>query len=348
MADGYTGWKLFDKVTIVTKKMYSYNYNTGDTTDTGDVQGYLVDTTNKKQLETARSWGTTYNYIYEEVDGKRKCVDKEIIEPDEFTYDNKDFTLELAESANGSSQGGKLSFWNCWITSPDGKRFLIGIAADLLLDVLKSNTVIKGVVQEKLLFARHNGGVGMLSKNMDSYKNAINDEEIKKNVSKGKTSKHHVGHVYETVTEKNVYFGKFYRWYEPIWESTSGYASIYKYLKGFKKLDKPVEQIFFPNYDEKKIKMSEYNTYIYYSRDKAPARKESDKVVEVDITMEEVCKKLEYEEFWKDYYKWLDGKYGYGKPSNYKSIGISANDKEYTMPEELRKALFRCGYEVID
>lgn len=351
MADGYTGWKLFDKVTIVAKKILAYDYKTGETTDTGNVQGYLVDPSNKKQLEAARNWGTAYKSIYEEVDGKRQFVDKEIIKPDEYTYDNDGFTLELYNSAEGSSQGGKLSFWNCWITAPDGHRFLIGIAADLLLDVLKSSTIVNGVVQDKLMFARCHGGVGMLSKSMDSYKDAIKDEEIKKNVSKGKTSKYRTGHIYETITEKNVYFGKFYRWYEPIWESRSGYASNYTNLRGFKKLDKPVEQIFFPGYDEKKTKMSEYIAYMCDCRDKAPTRKESDKVVEVDTTMEEVCKKLEYKYFWEDYYKWVNyNKQGYNscKPVNYKSIGISTNDKEYTMSEELKKALTECGYEVID
>ena len=181
MADGYTGWKLFDKVTIVARKILAYDYKTGETTDTGNVQGYLVDPTNKKQLEAARNWGTTYKNIYQEVDGKLKYVDREIIEPEEYTYDNDGFTLELHNSAEGSSQGGKLSFWNCWITAPDGTKFLIGIAADLLLDVLKNNTVINGVVQEKLLFARRDGGVGMLSKNMNSYQNAIKelDEGLK-------------------------------------------------------------------------------------------------------------------------------------------------------------------------
>ena len=218
MADGYTGWKLFDKVTIVAKKMLAYDYKTGETTDKGNVQGYLVDPTNKKQLEAARNWGTTYKSIYEEVDGKRQFVDKEIIEPDEYTYDNDGFTLELHNSAEGSSQGGKLSFWNCWITAPDGNRFLIGIAADLLLDVLKSNTVINGVVQNKLMFARCHGGVGMLSKSMNSYKDAVKDECIKKKMSSGKTKKLFPGHIYETMTEQNIYVGKMYQWYEEVWD----------------------------------------------------------------------------------------------------------------------------------
>ena len=69
------------------------------------------------------------------------------------------------------------------------KSVLIGIAANLLLDVLKSTTVINGVVQEKLMFARCKGGVGMLSESMNSYKDAVNDEYQRKNKSTGKTTK---------------------------------------------------------------------------------------------------------------------------------------------------------------
>ena len=251
MANGYTGWKLFDKVTIVAKKILAYDYKTGETTDTGNVQGYLVDPTNKKQLEAARNWGTNYKPIYKEVDGKRQFVDKEIIEPDEYTYDNDGFTLELHNSAGGSSQGGKLSFWNCWITAPDGHRFLVGIAADLLLDVLKSSTVINGVVQDKLMFARCNGGVGMLSKSMDSYKNAVNDMAIKKKMSSGKTKKVIPGHIYETTTEQNIYVGKMYQWYEEVRDKRQvDYWHRYGKLIGFKRLEKPREFIFYPSYSE--------------------------------------------------------------------------------------------------
>lgn len=347
MADGYTGWKLFDKVTIVAKKMLAYDYKTGEATDTGNAQGYLVDPTNKKQLESARNWGTTYKSIYKEVDGKRQFVDKEIIEPDEYTYDNDGFTLELHNSAEGSSQGGKLSFWNCWITAPDGHRFLIGISADLLLDVLKSSTIVNGVVQDKLMFARCHGGVGMLSKSMDSYKDAVKDECIKKKMSKGKTSKHKVGHVYETTTEKNIYFGKFYRWYEPIIkESTSWYDS--KSIVGFKRLEKPIEYIYFPDYYDGKNKMSDYNDgYMFRCREKAPARHESDIVIELDITMEDIIKKFETHNFWDIYEsnKKRDRPY---RSINDNCIGLSTSDTEYTMPKELRKAIIELGYRIED
>ena len=349
MADGYTGWKLLDKVTIVAKRMLAYDYKTGSTADTGNVQGYLVDPSNKKQLENARQWGTvtTWEYFTDE-EGRRSVRDKIEYKPEEYTYDNDGFTLELHNSAGGSSQGGKLSFWNCWITAPDGHRFLIGIAADLLLDVLKSSTVVNGVVQDKLMFARCNGGVGMLSKSMDSYKNAVNDMAIKKKMSKGKTSKHQIGHTYETTTEKNIYFGKFYRWYEPIMEKSNGWSSYYDKCVGFKRLEKPVEYIYFPSYDDGKNKMSDYNNgYMWQCREKAPARRESDIVIELDITMEDIIKKFETRNFWDGYEsnKKRDRPY---RSINDACIGLSTNSTEYTMPEELRKALVELGYRIED
>ena len=349
MADGYTGWKLFDKVTIVAKKMLAYDYKTGETTDTGNVQGYLVDPTNKKQLEAARNWGTTYKSIYEEVDGKRQFVDKEIIEPDEYTYDNDGFTLELHNSAEGSSQGGRLSFWNCWITAPDGHRFLIGIAADLLLDVLKSSTIINGIVQDKLMFARCNGGVGMLSKSMDSYKNAVNDMAIKKKMSSGKTKKVIPGHIYETTTEQNIYVGKMYQWYEEVRDKRQvNYWHRYGKLIGFKRLEKPREFIFYPSYSEGKDKLSDYSAWTWQCRNSAPARRDSGKTIEMDISMDEVVKMFEENNIHSYHRDWSTGK-GYAMNIATDCVGLSASDDpSYTLPEEVRKVLKDYGLVIYE
>ena len=349
MTDGYTGWKLFDKVTIVAKKMLAYDYKTGETTDTGNVQGYLVDPTNKKQLEAARNWGTTYKSIYEEVDGKRQFVDKEIIEPDEYTYDNDGFTLELHNSAEGSSQGGRLSFWNCWITAPDGHRFLIGSAADLLLDVLKSSTIINGIVQDKLMFARCNGGVGMLSKSMDSYKNAVNDMAIKKKMSSGKTKKVIPGHIYETTTEQNIYVGKMYQWYEEVRDKRQvDYWHRYGKLIGFKRLEKPREFIFYPSYSEGKDKLSDYSAWTWQCRNSAPARRDSGKTIEMDMSMDEVVKMFEENNIHRYHRDWSTGK-GYAMNIATDCVGLSASDDpSYTLPEEVRKVLKDYGLVVYE
>ena len=349
MNEKYTGWKLFDKVTIVAKKVMTYDYKTRTYFDTGNVQGYLVDPSNKKQLEAARNWGTTYKNIYQEVDGKLKYVDREIIEPEEYTYDNDGFTLELHNSAEGSSQGGKLSFWNCWITAPDGHRFLIGIAADLLLDVLKSSTVINGVVQDKLMFARCNGGVGMLSKSMDSYKNAVNDMAIKKKMSSGKTKKVIPGHIYETATEQNIYVGKMYQWYEEVCDKRQvDYWHRYGKLIGFKRLEKPREFIFYPSYSEGKDKLSDYSAWTWQCRNSAPARRDSGKTIEMDMSMDEVVKMFEENNIHRYHRDWSTGK-GYAMNIATDCVGLSASDDpSYTLPEEVRKVLKDYGLVVYE
>jgi hypothetical protein len=353
MTDNYVGWKMFDTVTIVSKPITRWNYETYENVATDECQGFIVDTKNKKQLESAIRWGTTTKYHYEEVDGKRTCTGSTNIPPEQYTYDNKGFTLELSEAAEQSSQGGKLSFWNCWITAPDGKKFLIGIAANLLLDVLKSCDVKNGVVQEPLMFARCKGGVGMLSESMNSYKDAVNDEYQRKNKSTGKTTKHKIGYVYETLTQKNLYAGDFYRWYEPVYEVKPVHYYPYndaRQLVGFKKLDKPVKLMWFPTYySNKSIDCHVEHFRCYELHTKLPARKEGIKIDEY-IDLQKYIDEIEKKHV-DDYEEWTRAKSKGLYMSKYiteDEIGLSLNAEEYTMPQTTRQYVTACGYWVKD
>lgn len=351
MADGYTGWKLFDKITIVARAITYWDNKAYCWKETGESQGFIVDSTNKKQLDTARKWGAVTHYNYENVDGKLQCTGSYDITPEEYTYDNKDFTLELSESAEGSSQGGKLSFWNCWITASDGKRFLIGIAADLLLDVLKSTTVINGVVQEKLMFARCKGGVGMLCETMDSYKDALKDESARKNKSKGKTSKHKIGYVYETLTQKNLYAGDVYRWYEPVYEIKP--QKYYPYrdaeqLTGFKKLAKPVRLMWFPTYYENEsIDWHVEHFGSYELETKLPARKEGIKIDQLP-DLQKCIDKIEknYEDAYKERVDVKQRGLSMATYIDTRDIGLSVNSEEYTLPSCILSYIKLLGYNI--
>ena len=354
MADKYTGWKLFDKITIVARARTYWDSEAYCWKESDESQGYIVDPANKKQLESARRWGTVTRYNYEEVDGKRQCTGSYDIPPEEYTYENKDFILELCDAADNSCEGGKLSFWNCWITAADGKRFLVGIAANLLLDVLKSTTVINGVVQEKLMFARCKGGVGMLSQNMNSYKDAVRDETARKNSSKGKTSKHRIGHVYSTLTQNNVYLGNFYRWYEEIWEVRPDKCFPYReanQLVGFRKLDKPVELKWFPTYYEDKD--AEYYVKhfgMYQCEEKLPARREGDyepiELPNLDTCIEKICER--HREKIDDYLRAKSKGLTMSRYIDNREIGISTSSTEYTMPLHQRELLIEFGYRIED
>lgn len=202
----YAGWTLYKDVTLVIK------HNSYKNTDIG--QAYVVDATNKKQLQTAINWGRITKYK-KDADGKYIKDENgnamhDIIEPDIVTFENGKFKVELVDCAKSSSQGGKVSFWNCKITA-DNIECIVGIDANLLLSLLLQDTFVNGKCDTDLYFARCSGGVGLLSEKMCEYKYAIKDMQAKKDVNKGKTKKWQVGKTYITLKEKSLYLGDVYK-----------------------------------------------------------------------------------------------------------------------------------------
>jgi hypothetical protein len=256
----------------------------------------------------------------------------------EYLYDNEGFTLTLLDSANGSSQGGKLSFWNCKI-SKDDKEFIIGIASDYLLEILRYNNFENGVCKSTLSFARCKGGVGMMNESMPSYQQFLQDEQHRAAMKKGKTKKREPGHLYSTLTGGNVYFGTYYRWYEPVYKEGRYYYS--RELIGFKRLPKPIAQYWQPCYDEKLVNKSEYFERSLYWDEATPARTDSGKVAEIDMSDEDVLEKHLTKLFnEKTPSHWLS--------SCYKSIGVGLSSDNYELPEWLRKIIIEKGYQVWD
>ena len=342
----YAGWQLFDKVIIVAKK---YRHWVDHEYITDGLQGYVVDPSNKKMLESACHWGRWTEYGEDDpITGRCKTIEHE---PEEFAFDNKDFTLELVDCAEQSSQGGKLSFWNCKITK-DGHEFIIGIAANLLLDVLKSNTFIDGKCQSPLMFARCKGGVGMLSENMESYQQALKDMQLKKKVSSGKTSKHKLGHIYITLTESNAYLADLYCWYEPIIEQERrNWCSYDNKCVGFKKLDKPIKLKWFASINASESKLSDFEVSSWELRPKLPARIEDDKVIEYDISVEECIDKFIDAYLIEPVADYLEAKKKGLTRNVYMRnhlVGLSTSNKSYTLPDNVREALTTLGYRIED
>ena len=105
----YQGYKLIDEIMLVCRdKKESDESWGGRGTTTENYQAYLVDPANKKQLEAARHWAKYTEYGPGKYNEEGKYVREWEIEhePVEFTFENKDFTLELKDCAGGSSQGG--------------------------------------------------------------------------------------------------------------------------------------------------------------------------------------------------------------------------------------------------
>lgn len=338
----YVGWKLFDKVAIIAKEepidkeRYQNMWYYGRYTIP---QAYICDASDKKMISSGSGWAKWTEYFYEE-DGRTR---KDTLEhqPVITILDNKDFTLEVLDSANGSSQGGKLSFWNCKITK-DNQSWAVGINSDYLLEIIKYNNFVNGVCQTPLSFARCKGGVGMLSSNMPSYEQALKDIERRDVMSKGKTSKRIEGHLYSTTTLSDVYLGKMYSHYEPVYENRGWIYS--NTLVGFKRRETPLclywHEPLYDYHENPRTKRSDYKDdfYIYESNTTTPARVDGGKVIELDMSVEEI---LDYN---------IDGAINSDVSSFYKTmlVGLSTSIDNYVLPSKVVEFLNKLNLKVFD
>ena len=178
-------YQLFDEVTFIVKKPSDYA--------DGYQQAFVFDSSNKSQKETAMKWAENE-------------FDKEI------TIANHGFIIELYNAAMTSSQGGKVSFWDCLITLPDkSETYLIGINTDMLFDLLKQEDWKQGICQKKVFFAKDSGKLGLLTETMESYKIAVEDMKRREFIKKGKkTNKYEIGKNYLSLNEDFFYIGEVY------------------------------------------------------------------------------------------------------------------------------------------
>ena len=174
----YVSWRLFDEVIIVVNSFG---------------QGYVVDPANKKQLDTAMRWA-------------QRGSDKE---PEVIRTANKDFELTLYDCAGHSSQGGKLSFWNCKIEK-DGKSYIIGVNTNFLLSLMLHSTFVNGKCQSKLFFAKQAGNTCLICDGMKEYDEAMKNIQMKKELNTKKTKNWQVGKNYVTATCNELYLGEVY------------------------------------------------------------------------------------------------------------------------------------------
>ena len=346
----YQGWTLFDKVIIVAKNIverYDWEGNMCIPVFSNRWQGYIVDPANKNMLKSALTWGKQSRSIYK--DGK--FSHSEVIEPKQFEFENKGWIMEILRVAENSSQGGKLSFWTCNVTKED-LTFEVGINADLLLDVIKTHTLVNGKCDVPFMFARCKGGVGLLSEDMEEYKQALADMQKKKDIKTKKTSKHVVGHVYSSLTQSDVYAADLYSWYEPIEEtytqrSAWGNSTTYTKVVGFRKRETPVRLRWFPvaeGYSNNGVcKLSDLRLSCWsIIENKLPARIDEGFHLEYDVTLDDKIRKFNEE--------LIKPQRGCDKITIYNkyAVGLSPYADTYELPDNLRKALQASGYRVDD
>lgn len=185
------GWTFTEKVILVIKN------------EAPDVipWAYVVNPNNKKQLNNAIEWGTAYRYGGK---GKEPSVQPKIVK-----LDNKDFKMEIIDSAGSSSQGGRLSFWGCKITQGD-LSVMIGVASDLLVELIRTSTFVNGVCQQPLMLCRNESGVGLFHEGTSIYESIKRNTETKKEFKASKTTKWEPGYYYKTVTKSDIYLGNMY------------------------------------------------------------------------------------------------------------------------------------------
>lgn len=344
----YQGYRLIDKIMLICRDKATHEDSCA-VNRSGCYQAYLVDPSNKKQLESARHWAKWTEYGPSFIDketGKRghEYVIKH--EPVEFTFDNNGFTLELKDCAGGSSQGGKLSFWNCLVTK-DNKTFMIGINSDMLLDLLKNASFEKGKCQSPLIFITQKGKVGMTVKDSETYQQCIKDNELRSTLKKTQTSKFSFGDKVSTATINEVYLGTITKYYK--FDPGEQYMN-YHYMKNFDirkctliKLKTPIKYYLFDTlYNEKTLTelLNSYNDYFYpYPAIKKTCPK---RTITGKITMD--CTEAEFKQ------NVIQKIYDFKAQSKYidESYIYSDCNEQHKLYYFLSKATFGFGFEPFD
>lgn len=284
----YKGYKLLDKIMLVCQDKFK---------DREYYFAYLVDPSSKSQIESARHWAKITEYgpsVKNPETGRWENEYKIDHEPVEFTFDNEGFTFELLENAHGSSQGGKLAFWNCLITKDDNV-FKIGINSDLLLEVLKSGTFIKGKCQEPVRFASRSGKVGVVVEGSKELEAAKLDMELKK-VMKKKTTRYNIGDNICTLTQDDIYLGEWFYNYElkyvgGKYRISSCYADTHQLhvYKNPRSCHLSIPRSYLPKEGTLKSVFEQCDGWRYGVSDKKPARFLGENSAPVDIIIDEMC-----------------------------------------------------------
>lgn len=218
----YNYWVMMDTVDVAVRhgdNRHSYT-------------GFIVPHGDKNALAKAKEWARTREWNSETREyGEYK-------EPSVHTFENKGFKATILDSAGGSSQGGRLSFWRCKMEK-DGVVFYIGVNDAVLADLIRNSTIKNGEIEEEVMFARKGGQPGIIHTGMQAYKDAKADMERKAEMKKAKkTSKWEKGGVYKTITQTAVCLGE-------VWDTMEEYQAerenSYRYYSRYETKLRPRE-----------------------------------------------------------------------------------------------------------
>lgn len=184
-----------NKILIVSRPISTYM-------DSEIPQAFVVNPDNKDQYTSAIKWAT-------EVGHDDFSKTQFSLEPIEWLTDNKNFTVSMLSAAGQSSQGGKLSFWNC-LVEKDGKQYVIGIEQENLLSTIKQSHMTYGTIDEHCMLAKNGATACIVHEQMKEWNESIKEEGIRKKAPK--TIKWKAGHNYKSITTNNLFLGIVYDW----------------------------------------------------------------------------------------------------------------------------------------
>lgn len=301
----YKGWTLYDKITVVLR----------------DGKGYICDSSNPNQIETAKGWADPY-------------YRRDKSETPKFTlkeFNNDGVTLTIKSSAGGSSQGGKLSFWTC-IIKKDDIEFTTAINSNFLCSLIKNSTFVDGTCQRPVYLARCQGNVGALHEDMEEYKQAIKDMATKNALKTSKkTSKWQPGKHYYSVQTDDMLLGYIYEHFDFVYKGTSSWGSYNDRRWQIIKLDKPRKVAVLHSYHGEKTLKEVFEKYIYFEfrESKFPSRIESTDE-SIDTTNFKEC----MASFIEDRRRYMRERRNY---LNEKYFAVSVNEEfEGFSPEDLK------------
>ena len=287
----YHFWKWIGTVGFVIKKLQPARdgrYRDGYVDRDGNRYpwAFMVDPSVKGSKESGIRWAKNNYY-------SRNLPDEEIY--DYVETDNDHFKLRICEAADGSSQGGKLSFWTCILEKEGIPPFTIGINADLLAELILDSTFENGKCVQEVTLARKNGQMGALHEGMRAYDDMISDLNKKRAVeSAEKTSKWEPGYVYQSMTKKGLCIGKLPQIAKMEAHYTTYYCE-YHYTLDFKVNKKPLYVEFssednLATNEKVALELSQnYRGGLPFA-DKYPSRMKGEKLLTIDL--QEIADKM--------------------------------------------------------
>lgn len=223
------GLQVPSRILILTKPLSCYR-------GTDFHQGFVVVPSNINQYKSALNWA-------QEVDYDKLTQYRTVYEPNEYLTYNEGFTVSLMSAADPSSQGGKVSFWNC-LVEKDGNQFVIGIGQDNLLSAIKQSNLVNGKFTCTFSLGKNGALAYLVNEQMEEWKTSeIEGVTTKK---KPKTIKWQAGHSYKTITQNNLYLGDIYDWLEISSEHKKTGRGFNKAIYHYKIADKPVKKLVAP------------------------------------------------------------------------------------------------------